>query len=164
MLESASGRQNSNLLQRRLAGIVKIVERALESELREKHLHLGIDRLRLVAEAEERFGAAEKFSAPRDRENFVDRHRLRAGFVRRFAERAVAAEIAAEVCERDENLGRERDRSTFMAVAQRRRRFQQLFQLIAARVGQTQRLRARRRFAVANVIRKTIGHQCLHSR
>ena len=74
--------------------------------------------LGLVAEAEQRLDAALRARARRATSRTSSwRHRPRARVARRAPERAVVAAVAAEVGERQEHLGRERDGAPIAAVA-----------------------------------------------
>jgi hypothetical protein len=66
---------------------------------------LGEDRLRPVAQGEQRFLGAESLAGAREREDLLGRHAQRAGLARVAAEGAVPAVVAAEIGKRDEDLG-----------------------------------------------------------
>src|SRR5581483_11631349 len=84
--------------------------------------HLRKDGFGPVAETEERLFTTELRAGLCDRNHFVGRHGVRAGLIRVFAERAVAAIIAAEVRERNEDFLGVSDAAAFDAVAQVGRR------------------------------------------
>src|ERR1044071_10046359 len=107
--------------------------------LGEKPLHLRINRFRLVTEAEEHFRAAELLALLDDAENLVDRHRFRAWLLRRFAKRAIAAEIPAEIGQWHEDLRREGHHAPFVPIAQLGRSREQCGQLFA--IGRNERER-----------------------
>ena len=65
---------------------------------------LGSSRFRLIAEAEEHFRATEALAVIDDAQNLVQRHGLRAGFIRGFSKRAVAAKVAAQIGQRHKNF------------------------------------------------------------
>src|SRR5688572_8412156 len=79
---------------------------------------LGEERLGLVAEREQRLFRPEAGAGLHERDDFVGRHRVRAGLTGIAAERAVVAVIAAERGERDEHLLRERHGAAAAAIAQ----------------------------------------------
>ena len=82
------------------------MQRRFVSQVAQGLPHFREDQFRLIAQAEEGFGAAHLFARLRDFHNFVRRHGVRAGFARIAAESAVAAIVAAQVGQGDENFAR----------------------------------------------------------
>ena len=82
----------------------EIVERTRVALLAEEFAGFGENLFGLIAEAEERFLAAGLASAFGEGENFVRGHEMRARLAGVFAEGAVAAIVAAEGGQRDEDL------------------------------------------------------------
>src|SRR5512135_243165 len=97
----------------------------------EKLFHLRIYRLRLVAETEEYFRAAEQFALPHNAQYLIERHRFRSRLIRRFAKGAITAKIPAKIRQRHKNLRREGHYFTLVPIAQLGRGRQQRPQLIA---------------------------------
>src|SRR5260370_6910347 len=82
----------------------KVVERAPKALFAKKFSSFGENALGLIAEAEERFlasGAAALFS---ECEHLVRRHEMRTGLAGIFSKGAVAAVVAANGSQRDEDL------------------------------------------------------------
>ena len=107
-------RQQPRLLEHRLARRAEVLERRRAAELGELLARGAVAQLGLVAEREERLAAARRRARPRDREHLVDRHVRALAAPRRLRERAVVADVAAELRQRDEDLravGDERARS-----------------------------------------------------
>ena len=69
----------------------------------------GKARLRLIAEREQRFLAARRGAPAGDVEHGLARQVGGLAGLRRFGERAVAADVAAQVRQRDEHFARIRD-------------------------------------------------------
>src|SRR6266849_3443096 len=86
---------------------------------------LGEEGFGPVAEREERFFDAELRSALAERHDFVDLHRVRARLARVAPESAIAAIVAAEVGQRDENFRRKRHDAAVPAIAEQARRFEE---------------------------------------
>src|SRR5581483_5127013 len=83
--------------------------------------------LGLVAEGEERLVAAGLGARARDLEHLVRAEVRALAAARRGGERAVVADVAAELRQRDEDLGRVRDEEARAALrAQRPRRLEQI--------------------------------------
>ena len=57
-------REKFGFFQNGLASFMKIIERAPMAPLRQKALHFGVNRFRLIAEAEQDFGTTERLSLP----------------------------------------------------------------------------------------------------
>ena len=72
----------------------------------QRFAHLGEKQFRFIAQTEKGFGASEFFAGACDREDFFGSHRMRAGFSGIAAESAIAAVVAAEVGQWEENLAR----------------------------------------------------------
>src|SRR5260370_7473602 len=80
------------------------MQRGFVTQMTERPSHFREEKFRLVAQAEERFGAAEFLSRAGDSEDFFRSHGMCAGFPGITAENAVATVVAAQVGERQENL------------------------------------------------------------
>ena len=74
------------------------------AEPSERFAHFGKDCFGAITEAKERLLAADARARFGDRDHFVRRHRVRARLTGVFAKSAVAAIVAAQVCERYEYL------------------------------------------------------------
>jgi hypothetical protein len=83
----------------------EIAERGRMPHAPEEFAVLGENRLRPVAQGEQRFLGAESLAGARERQDLLRCHAQRAGLARVAAESAVPAVVAAEVGERDEDLG-----------------------------------------------------------
>src|ERR1051325_5407796 len=128
---------------------MEIIERAMDPAIPKKTLHLRVNRFRFVAQAEKNLGTTENLSAANNSEDFLRSHRFRAGFVRRLAKRAVAAKIAAEIRQGNEDFRRERDRLALASIAQRGGRVEQGVEVFACRFDERKRVRP-----VQNLARK----------
>ena len=99
-------RQQSGLAQDPFAHGFEIVQGRLVTQVAQGRAHFGESQFRLVAQAEEGFGAAHLFAGARDFQDLVRSHGVRAGFAGIAAEDAVAAIVAAQVGQRDEDFAR----------------------------------------------------------
>ena len=72
--------------------------------LDEKLFHLGINRFGFITEAKEHFRAAEELPLLHNAKHLFERHRQRARLIRRLAKRAIAAEVATQIRQRNKNL------------------------------------------------------------
>ena len=102
-------RQEARLLEHEPRAALEILERrraAERAQLLARHL---VAQLGLVAEREERFAAARGGAGARDREHLLLGHERALAAPGRPRERAVAADVAAERRQRDEDLRRVRD-------------------------------------------------------
>src|ERR1700722_616426 len=91
------------------------MQRGSVAKVGESLAHLGEKQFRLVAQAEQSFGAAEFLAGAGDGENLVRGHGVRAGVSGIAAEGAVSAVIAAEIGQREEDLTRVSDDAGFEA-------------------------------------------------
>ena len=110
-------RQEPGLAENSLRRAGDIVERRLTAERLELVTRDPVAQLGLVAECEQRFAAAGGSAGTGDREHFVDRHVSALTAPGRVRERAVVADVAAELRQRDEDLGRIGDQATMAFVA-----------------------------------------------
>ena len=107
-------RQKPCLLEHEPGAASQVLERRLAAERAELVARDLVAELGLVAEREERFAAAGRRPGAGDSEHLVLGHVRALASPRRAGERAVAADVAAERRQRDEDLGRvgdERPRS-----------------------------------------------------
>ena len=114
-------RQESRLLEHEPRAALEILEgrRAAErAQLLARHL---VAQLGLVAEREERFAAARGGTGARDREHLLLGHERALAAPGRPRERAVAADVAAERRQRDEDLRRVRHEGAWCAGVEPRR-------------------------------------------
>ena len=102
-------RQQPGLVEHAAGAVREVLDRRREAELRELLARDAVAQLRLVAEREQRLRAAGGCSGAGDLEHLVDRQERALTAARRSRERAVAADIAAQRRQRDEDLGRVRD-------------------------------------------------------
>ena len=98
--------KQSRFPQHELAHRFQILQSRVVPKPAQRCAHLGKGQLRLVAEAEKSFGASQLLARTNDREHLIRSHGVRARIVRISAEDTVAAVIAAEIGERDENFSR----------------------------------------------------------
>ena len=110
--------EQPRLVEHAAGAVRQVLDRRREAELRQLVARDAIAQLGLVAEGEQRLRAARGRSRPGDLEHLVDREEGALAAARRSRERAVAADIAAQRRQRDEDLGRVRDEAP---VAQRPR-------------------------------------------
>ena len=110
-----SGDSFSTVSRRRRAGSASVVRCPCR---RRNSRCAGEQRLRPVAQREQRLLGAEPAARLGERHHLVRRHRVGAGLARIAAERAVAAVVATERRQRHEDLGREGDGATATAVAE----------------------------------------------
>ena len=103
------------------AHAAEVLERRLAAERAQLVARDLVAELRLVAEREERLGAAGRRARARDREHLVGGQVRALAAARRPGERAVAADVAAERRQRDEDLRRVGDEPAAAAPLARRR-------------------------------------------
>ncbi len=108
-----------------LADRAQVAERGAVAHTAQEGAVLREQRLRLVAQGEQRLLRAEAGARARQRQHLVRGHGEGARLAGILPERAVAAVVAAEGGQRDEHLGRERDAAAVAAVPQGRRRVEQ---------------------------------------
>ena len=110
-------RQEARLAQHEARAVRQVGGGRREAEPLELLARGPVAQLGLVAEREERLVAAGVAALHGDREHLVGRHVAALAAARRPRERAVVADVAAEVRERDEDLGRERHERPWRALA-----------------------------------------------
>ena len=114
--------KQTGLLEHEAAHAHEVLDRRLAAEPGELLPCRAVAELRLVAEREQRLAAAGGRARSRDLEHLVFRHVRALALPRRRGERAVVADVAAELRQRDEDLRRIRDETTLSLVAQALRR------------------------------------------
>ena len=102
-------RQETRLLEHGPRCSLEILERRRAPQPGELLTRRAVAQLRLVAQREQRLVATGRRTRARDREHFVDRHVRPLPAPRRARERAVVADVPAELRQRDEDLRRIRD-------------------------------------------------------
>ena len=113
-------RQQAGRFEHRPRGRDEVRHRRRVAECGQFLACLRVALLRPVAQREERFPAPRLRAAPRDLDRFVDRQISAFARPRRLRERAVVADVAAELRKRDEDLARVADRATETGVPKRR--------------------------------------------
>ena len=140
-------RQQSGLAQHQRAHRLKIIDRGFVPERVERLARGAVAKLGLVAQREQRLGAARGRARASDRQHFV---RGKVGGLpraRAFGEGAIVADVPAEVGERNEHLARIRDVAPMPLVAQTARGVDQFRE---RRLLQPERKRLVARFAHPN--------------
>ena len=102
-------REQPGLVEDEPRAALEVLERRLAAERAQLLARDLVAQLGLVAEREERLAAAGRRARARDREHLVLGHERALAAARRARERAVAADVAAERRQRDEDLRRVRD-------------------------------------------------------
>ena len=97
-------RQEPGLGEHELGHARQVLDRRLAAERGQLLARGAVAELGLVAEREERLVAAGLGACARDREHLVGRHERALAAPRRLRERAVVADVAAELRQRDEDL------------------------------------------------------------
>ena len=115
-------REQTGLAIDEVAHVVQVGKGGRIAEFAQPVAVRGILQLRLISQAEERLLAARPLRRVRRGQHHLRRHRKRVGLARLLHERAVAADVAAEVCQRDEHFARVGDNIRVRAVAQQTRR------------------------------------------
>ena len=110
-------RQQARLLEHGRGGAGEVLERRRAPELRQLLAGGAVPQLRLVAEREQRLAAAGGGSGAGDLQHLVEGQVRALAPLRRRRERAVVADVAAELRQRDEDLRRVRDEAAAAAVA-----------------------------------------------
>ena len=121
-------RQEPGLLDDQPAHRREVVERRCEPVLGQPRRGHGVARLRALAQGEQGFVTAGRGARARDRENLLGREVWRLDARRGLGERAVAAAVAAELGQRDEDLGGVCDPRAVGAIAHGRGEREQLGQ------------------------------------
>ena len=96
--------QQPRLVEHAAGAVREVLDRRREAERRELLARDAVAQLGLVAEREQRLGAAGRGAGPSDREHLVDGQVRALAAARRSRERAVAADVAAQRRQRDEDL------------------------------------------------------------
>ena len=109
-------RQQARLVEHRLGGAGEVLERRRAAERGQLLARRPVPQLRLVAEREQRLAAAGGRAGAGDVQNLVERQVRALAALRRRRERAVVADVAAELRQRDEDLRRVRDEPAAAAV------------------------------------------------
>jgi hypothetical protein len=102
-------RQQAGVVQDETRCPLQVLERRVAAELGQLFARDAIAQLRLVPEREQRLVATRLGSRSRDVEHLLFRQERPLPAPRRPSERAVAADVAAQLRQRDENLRRVRD-------------------------------------------------------
>src|SRR5581483_3859542 len=118
-------RQDPGIDVRQEAGLVhdepraarEVLERRLATERRELLARDAVAKLRLVPQREQRLAAAGRGAGAGDCEHLFLRHVRPLASLRRARERAVAADVAAELRQRNEDLRRVGDETPVAALA-----------------------------------------------
>ena len=110
-------RQEAGLVEHEPGAAREVLERRLAAELAQLAARDLVAELRLVAEREERLAAARRRARARDREHLVLSTERALSAPRRPRERAVAADVAAQSRQRDEDLRRVGDERAPAAAA-----------------------------------------------
>ena len=118
-------RQQTRFAKHLLAHRFQIMESGLVSEAPQRFAHLGKKQFRLVSQAEQRLGASHAFARAHHLHDLIRRHGVRAGLAGIAAEGAVAAVVAAKICQRKKDLARIGDDSGLESRAGRSRRSKQ---------------------------------------
>ncbi len=119
-------RQETRLVEHCPRGALQIVDRGLRAQLRQLVAGRAIAQLGLVAQREQHLTAAGSGARARDVEHFFDRHVRALAPLRRMRERAVVADVPAQLRQRHEDLGAVRDDPAAHVVTSRARRLQQI--------------------------------------
>ena len=109
--------EEAGLVQHELRHAGEVLDRRLAPERLELLAGGPVAALGLVAEREEGLVTARRRAGLRDREHLVGGHVGTLAPFRRLRERAVVADVAAELRQRDEDLRREGDDGTVAALA-----------------------------------------------
>ena len=105
-----------------------IIDRRRATELLELVARSAVPELRLVAEREQRLAAPGRSPGARNLQDLVDRHVCALSTARRARERAVVADVATELRQRDEDFRRIRDERPELLRANPPRLGAQLFE------------------------------------
>ena len=139
-------RQQPGFLQHQAVDIGQIFQRRPETALCQPVFRFGVALLRALAEGEQGFGATQPAAGIGDFQHLLRRHIQRtalsfpAGLLRGFAENAIAAEIAAQMSQRDKHLGRKSDGAALAQIAHPPRRIEHRRQAIIIGARQRPRL------------------------
>ncbi len=97
-------RQQAGLAQHEAAHGREILDRGLVAERRQRLTRRGVAQLGLIAQGEQRLGAARRGAGAGNGEDLVRREIGRLASLRPLRESAVVADVAAEVGQRNEDL------------------------------------------------------------
>ena len=114
-------RQQAGLAQHQAAHRGEILDGGGVAQRRQRIARRLVAQLRLVAQGEQRLGAARRLAGAGDGEHLVGRQVGRLAGPRPLGEGAVVADVAAQVGQRNEDLARIRDQPAVAAIAQSRR-------------------------------------------
>ena len=148
-------RQQSGRVVNPLRDLREIGDGRLVTERQERLARDAVAALRLVAEREQRFVAAGAGAGLSDRDRLVDRQIRRAKIAGRARERAIAADVAAELGQRNEDLRRIGDHRPVAQIPAGARRREQCLQVID--VGQRERLLVRERRSSRGAVDDDVG-------
>jgi hypothetical protein len=112
-------RQQAGFGQHRVGGTREVLQRRRAAELGELCSRDAVAQLGFVAEREEGLATAGGGPCARNRENFVDRQVRALAAPGRPRERAVVADVATKLRQRNEDLRRVRDQPPMALVAER---------------------------------------------
>ena len=119
-------RQQAGLVEHEPAHAHEVLDRRLAAELGELLARGPVAALRLVAEREQRLATARRGAGARDVQHLVRGHVRALALPRRRGERAVVADVAAELRQRDEDLRRVRDEAPLALLAEQLRRREEI--------------------------------------
>ena len=119
-------RQQPGLLQHQRAHLAQIGDGRIVPERRQRLARGAVAQFRLVAQGEQRLGAARRGAGASDAQHRLGRQICRSPRARPFGERAVVAHVAAQLGQRDEHFSRVGHQPPMRRVALRRRTRHQL--------------------------------------
>ena len=154
-------REETGLVENAGADLAQIAERRAVPQRAEDGAVLGEEGLGLVAQREQGLLGAEPGARVREGQHLIGRHREGARFAGILPERAVAAVVAAERGERDEDLGREGDAPAVAAVSQGRRGLQERGEALDRRVEEAGGLRRVGRPALRDPVQRPLDRRQL---
>ncbi len=111
-------RQQACLAQHQAAHRRQIFDRGLVTQRRQRIARRLVAQLRLVAQGEQRLGAARRLTGTGDGEDLLRRQVGRLAGPRPLGKGTVVADVAAQVRQRNEDLARVRDQPAVAAIAQ----------------------------------------------
>ena len=114
-------RQQAGLLQHQRAHLAQVADRRLVPQRRQCLARGAVAQFRLVAQGEQRLGAAGRGAGAGDRQHLLGRQIRWPPGARPFGERAVVAHVATQLGQRDEHLSRVGHQASMRRVALCRR-------------------------------------------
>ena len=114
-------RQQPGLLQHQRAHLAQVLNRRVVPQRRQCLARGAIAQFRLVAQGEQRLGAARRGAGAGDRQHCLRRQIRRPPRARPLGERAVVTHVAAQLGQRDEHFSRIRHQAPMRGVASCRR-------------------------------------------